>query len=99
MRKHLAVLALLVLPATAAAPGSSPRVVAKIKVPVGPCAGVAGFGSFWESTFNTSSLVRVNPRTNRVTRVGRLGFQPCGLAAGAGSIWVDGYGTAKVERV
>ena len=80
-------------------PGAAPRVVAKIHVGSQPCAGVAAFGSFWQTNYGTATLSRVNPRTNKVTRTGRLGAQPCGIAAGAGSLWIDGYGTSRVERV
>src|SRR6266511_1783353 len=99
MRKLVLLAVALLLPSLASAAGPSPRLIAKIRLGVGPCAGVAGFGSFWETSYGTATLSRINPRTNRVTRTGRLGFQPCGIAVGAGSIWIDGYGTAKVERV
>ena len=52
-----------------------------------------------ETNYGTATLSRVNPRTNKVTKTGRLGAQPCGIAAGAGSLWIDGYGTSRVERV
>src|SRR6266508_1321556 len=99
MRKLVLLAVALLLPSLASAAGPSPRLIAKIRLGVGPCAGVAGFGSFWETSYGTATLSRINPRTNRVTRPGRLGFQPCGIAVGAGSILIDGYGTAKVERV
>src|SRR5262245_66276162 len=99
MRRYLLVLSLLLVPAIATAAGSAPHVVAKIRVGIGPCAGVAAFGSFWQTNYGGNTLSRVNPRTNKVTKTGRLGFQPCGIAAGAGSLWIDGYGTSRVERV
>jgi virginiamycin B lyase len=99
MARYLLVLALLVAPAVAAAEGAAPRVVAKIRVGTQPCAGVAAFGSFFETNYGSATLSRVNPRTNKVTKTGRLGAQPCGIAAGAGSLWIDGYGTSRVERV
>ena len=94
MRRHLLILTLLLAPSVAAAAGAAPRVVAKIHVGSQPCAGVAAFGSFWQTNYGTATLSRVNPRTNKVTRTGRLGAQPCGIAAGAGSLWIDGYGTS-----
>ncbi len=94
MRRHLLILTLLLAPSVAAAAGAAPRVVAKIHVGSQPCAGVAAFGSFWQTNYGTATLSRVNPRTNKVTRTGRLGSQPCGIAAGAGSLWIDGYGTS-----
>jgi virginiamycin B lyase len=99
MRRYLIALALLVAPSVAAAAGAAPRVVAKIRVGTQPCAGVAAFGSFFETNYGSATLSRVNPRTNKVTKTGRLGAEPCGIAAGAGSLWIDGYGTSRVERV
>ena len=99
MRTYLLALTLLVAPSVATAAGAAPRLVAKIHVGSQPCAGVAAFGSFWQTNYGTATLSRVNPRTNKVTRTGRLGSQPCGIAAGAGSLWIDGYGTSRIERV
>src|SRR5262249_38189358 len=99
MQRALLITLLLVVPSVALAASSAPRVVARIHVGAAPCAGVAAFGSFWETNYADATLSRVNPRTNRVTKTGRLGYQPCGIAAGAGSIWIDGYGTNRVERV
>jgi YVTN family beta-propeller protein len=99
MRRYLLVLSLLLVPAVALAAGTAPRVVAKIRVGTQPCAGLAAFGSYWQTTYGASTLSRVNPQTNKVTKTGRLGIEPCGIAAGAGSLWIDGYGTGRVERV
>src|ERR1041385_8878607 len=99
MRTHLIALTVLLLPSVALAAGSSPRVVAKIRVGSQPCAGVAAYGSFFETNYGSATLSRVNPRTNKVKKNGVLGAQPCGIAAGANSLWIDGYGTARVERV
>jgi virginiamycin B lyase len=99
MRTYLIALSLVLVPSVALASSSSPRVVAGIHVGAKPCAGVAAFGSFFETNYGTATLSRINPRTNTVTKTGVLGSQPCGIAAGAGSLWIDGYGTARVERV
>jgi len=99
MRTSLIALSLLLVSSAALAAGSSPRVVAGIRVGAKPCAGVAAFGSFFETNYGSGTLSRVNPRTNKVTKTGRLGSLPCGIAAGAGSLWIDGYGTSRVERV
>src|SRR3954452_886334 len=99
MTRRLLIVLMLLVPTVASAADSTPRVVAKIKVGIAPCAGVAGFGAFWQTNYGTATLSRINPKTNKVTKTGKLGFQPCGIAVGAGSIWIDGYGTAKVERV
>lgn len=99
MRRYAVAASLLLAPAVAAAAGAAPHVVAKIRVGSQPCAGVAAFGSFFETNYGSATLSRVNPRTNKVTKTGVLGAQPCGIAAGANSLWIDGYGTARVERV
>src|SRR5438045_1483930 len=99
MRTSLIALSLVLVPSVALAAGASPRVIAKIRVGSQPCAGVAAFGSFFETNYGSATLSRVNPRTNKVTKTGRLGAEPCGIAAGAGSLWIDGYGTSRVERV
>ena len=83
--------------ATRAAPVT---VVAKIKTGQRPCLAAPVRAGVWVSNYGSSTLVRINPATNRVVgRRIRVGFQPCGLAYGAGSVWVDGYGTGRVERV
>jgi len=82
---------------SAAAPGAS--VTARITVRLQPCAEIAGFGSVWVANYGSSTVSRIDPRTNRVVGTVRVGPAPCGLAAGAGSIWVDGYGSGTVERI
>jgi YVTN family beta-propeller protein len=81
----------------AGAPGAS--VTARVTVGLQPCAEIAGFGSVWVANYGSSTLSRIDPKTNRVVGTVHVGTEPCGLAAGAGSIWVDGYGTGTVERV
>ena len=99
----LLLLGLIVATAAGAAVAEPPTVAAKIPAgPIGaqPCAGVEAFGFEWVTNYGTSTLVRIDPATNRVRgRPIRLGATPCGIAAGAGSIWIDGYGTNTVERV
>ena len=80
---------------------ADPQVVARIATGRGsrPCAEVAGFGRVWITTFGTGYVLRIDPRTNRVTGRVRVGARPCGLAVGAGSVWVNGYGSNSVERI
>jgi YVTN family beta-propeller protein len=98
--RHLCAIALLAVPAFAVGVArAEPVVVAKIAVGSRPCATIGAFGSAWVTNYGSSSMSRIDPSTNAVTRTIKVGFQPCGLAAGAGSLWVDGYGTGTIVRV
>ena len=68
MTRRLLIVLVLLVPTVASAAGSTPRVVAKIKVGSAPCAGVAGFGAFWQTSYGTATLSRINPKTNKVTK-------------------------------
>ena len=54
MTRRLLILLVLLVPTAASAAGSTPRVVAKIKVGIAPSAGVAGFGAFWQTNHGTA---------------------------------------------
>jgi YVTN family beta-propeller protein len=90
-------------PAATATGDGAPRVAAKIvagAIGAKPCAGVEAFGYEWVTNYGAGTLVRIDPRRNRlVGKPIRLGPTPCGIAAGAGSLWIDGYGSNTVERV
>src|SRR5262245_31826765 len=75
------------------------RVVATIQVGGAPCVAI-GVGRHVLASTNRASVVRIDPRRNRVVgpRIA-VGNWPCGLAAGAGSLWVDTFGENLVERV
>src|SRR5688500_19588640 len=81
-----------------AAGGASPKVVAKIRSPLSPCAATAAFGAVWVTSYGEARVFRIDRRTNKVTARIRIGHSPCGIAAGAGSLWLNGYGTGTVER-
>jgi len=69
------------------APDAGPRVVAN--VPVADALGsstAAAFGSVWLSETNDGNILRVDPRTRRVTARIPVGSE-VSLAAGDGSIW------------
>ena len=63
MRKLVLLAVPLLLPSLASAAGSSPRLIAKIRLGVGPCAGVVGFGSFWETSYGTATPSASRTRT------------------------------------
>ena len=46
-----------------------------------------------------NSLVRIDPRTNRIARVVRVGREPADVAIGAGSVWVVNFRDRTVARV
>src|SRR5262245_32254720 len=109
LRKALGILCVLlgtagvcVIPAAASATQNLEpvRVIAKIRTGAGPCIATAIQGRVWVSNFNAWTLVRVDPRSNRL--VGRplpVGKQPCGLSFGAGSVWVGPFGSRMIERL
>jgi streptogramin lyase len=45
------------------------------------------------------TLVRIDPRTNRVTARVKLGKGACAVAAGAGAVWVVNYRSGVLARV
>jgi streptogramin lyase len=67
-----------------------PTVLAKITTGTAPCGAVAAYGSIWVAN-DGGTLVRINPRTNRVTKRIRTGRGSCSLTAGAGALWIANY--------
>jgi len=74
----------------AATGGPPPKVVATITTGSAPCGAVAAFGSVWVAN-DSGLLVRINPRTNRVTQRVRVGPGSCSLTAAFGSLWIANY--------
>src|SRR4051794_29802617 len=87
------------LAALAAPAAAAPPVVAKVATGRQPCVMVAARGSLWVANYGSSTVARVDPRTNRVTARINVGATPCGLAVGGGALWVDGYGTNVIEKI
>ena len=81
------VAAVLSLAATGGAP---PKVVATITTGGAPCGAVAALGSVWVAN-DSGLLVRINPRTNRVSKRIRVGAGSCSLTAAYGSLWIANY--------
>jgi YVTN family beta-propeller protein len=52
---------------------AGPTVVARVKTGDKPCVPLAARGSVWVANFGSSTVARVNPKTNKVTRRVRVG--------------------------
>ena len=74
----------------AASDGAPPNVVATITTGGAPCGAVAALGSVWVAN-DSGLLVRINPRTNRVSKRIRVGAGSCSLTAAFGSLWIANY--------
>jgi YVTN family beta-propeller protein len=89
MRVLLAGLAAVLL----GVPASSfkePALIATITTGTHPCGVVAAFGSVWVAN-DGGTLVRIDPRTNRVRRRIRIGAGACFMAADTHALWIANY--------
>jgi streptogramin lyase len=73
-----------------AASGSQPALLATITTGRSPCGVVSAFGSVWVAN-DGGTLVRIDPKTNRVVRKIRVGPGSCSLAASAHALWIANY--------
>lgn len=91
----------LALVATLFLAGSTPAVVAKIKIAPGtqPCAAAGGGGAVWVSDYGAPYLLKIDPKTNKVVRKIGIGSGSCGLGYGAGSLWIEDTSSNTVSRV
>jgi len=56
--------------------------------------------SVWISNKPKGAITRLDPKTNKVAAIVRVGKEPCsGLAAGFGSVWVPNCGDKTLSRV
>jgi streptogramin lyase len=92
----LAVAVLLALPTGAAA---IPRVEAKIVTGSHPCEIASGFGSLWVANDGDGTLVRIDPRTNRIVKRIRIAKGICPIVVAGNAVWVGSYQTDLVYRV
>jgi DNA-binding beta-propeller fold protein YncE len=77
-------------------------VVATIAVGGAPSQIAVAAGAVWVAVWDTGTLVRIDPATNRVVariRVGRPQESPIAIAATAQAVWVVDFGDAQVLRV
>jgi YVTN family beta-propeller protein len=86
-------------PITNPPPGSLGRVAAIIPVGAGPVDVVAAEGAVWVANAAQSTVSRIDPASNTVTRTTPVGRNPVRLAAGFGSIWVANQTGQTVSRL
>jgi YVTN family beta-propeller protein len=85
--------------ASAGTPLKAARIAARIPSGMAPCSENAGFGAMWVSNAVDATIARIDPATNKVTGVAKVGKGPCGVVASDDALWIDGYGTSMLERV
>ena len=78
---------------------AQPYVAARIVTGTAPCESAATAKAVWVANDGAGTLVRIDPRTNRVTARVVLGRGACAVAAGAGAVWVVNYRTGVLARV
>ena len=64
-----------------------------------PTAIAVGAGSVWVTNEAGSTLLRIDPRTNKVTQTTNVGNGPVAVAVGLGSVWVVNTLDGTVSRV
>lgn len=67
-----------------------PALIATITTGTHPCGIVSAFGSVWVAN-DGGTLVRIDPRTNRVRKRIRVGAGACFLTADAHALWIANY--------
>ena len=67
-----------------------PTLMATITTGTHPCGIVSAFGSVWVAN-DGGTLVRIDPRTNRVRRRIRVGAGACFMTADAQALWIANY--------
>ena len=73
-----------------------PALTATIPTGTHPCGIVSAFGSVWVAN-DGGTLVRIDPRTNRVRKRIRVGAGACFLAADARALWIANYKSGLVR--
>jgi YVTN family beta-propeller protein len=67
-----------------------PALIATITTGQHPCGVVSAFGSIWVAN-DGGTLVRIDPRTNRVRKRIRVGTGACFMTADARALWIANY--------
>ena len=78
---------------------AAPQPAARIVTGKNPCGAVAAAGALWVANDGGGTLVRIDPKNNRVTRRIKVGRGSCEVAAGFGAVWVANYRTGSLLRV
>jgi streptogramin lyase len=88
MRTLLAAASLAFVAITGGSP--QPVLVSTITTGHAPCGAVSAFGSVWVAN-DGGTLVRIDPKRNRVARRIRVGAGACSLAASRSALWIANY--------
>jgi YVTN family beta-propeller protein len=75
------------------------RVRARIRLRFAPTALAAGSGGIWLADKAAGALVRIHPKTRKVTARISVGRGPQAVAVGAGSVWVANAADGTVSRI
>jgi DNA-binding SARP family transcriptional activator len=67
---------------------SEDALVAEIPLHTRPAAIAFGAGSLWLATYDRETLLRIDPRTHKVTQTTGLGAEPTAIAIADGYVWV-----------
>jgi streptogramin lyase len=78
---------------------AAPHPAARIVTGKNPCGVVSAAGAMWVANDGGGTLVRIDPKKNRVTRRIKVGRGACEVAAGFGAVWVANYRTGSLLRV
>lgn len=60
----------------------------EIRLHTRPAAIAFGAGSLWVGTYDRGTLLRIDPRTHKVTQTTGLGAEPTAIAVADGNVWV-----------
>ena len=83
----------------------SNRVLANISTPEGLTAIAYGHGSVWATgsgsyhEYNSTQVIRVDPQTNVLQTMIKVGLQPTDLAIGRRAVWVSVFGADRLVRI
>jgi tRNA A-37 threonylcarbamoyl transferase component Bud32 len=75
------------------------EVRARIRLPIAPVGMAAGNGGVWLVDGRSPTLLRLDPRTGRVTKTIRVGRSPVAVAVGPKSVWTVNRADGTVSRV
>jgi virginiamycin B lyase len=75
------------------------HVVATVATPARPIGVAYGSGAVWTASFDFGGVLRIDPKTNRITARIKTGRGPIGVTYGAGSVWVANWLEDTVARV
>jgi virginiamycin B lyase len=82
-----------------AASAGVPEVLAKIQTGQKPCEAALGLGSIWVANDADGTLVRIDPKRNRVVQRIRVARGICPVTVAGGKVWVASYRSGLVYRV